>query len=225
MNCDTAFDLMTDPHGSRSGALAEHFAACPRCRRMQDALSPALDFLAESGSIADVENGDPPWSCGSREPFVTTESVQIALQAAAGLGRVTEVSSRRMATRTKTFAKYVAAFAAGLLLAIVAFAQRDRSVPPADTTCTRRAAARDDMSRTPAEIQMLARSCAVCHGTRTPASDDHTGLQKVLRSGSWDWLLPILDDRNRPVVETQWDAAGPLLADERAFGEGIRDFA
>ena len=50
MNCDTAFDLLTDPNGSRSSALAEHFETCARCRHMQQTLAPALDFLA------------PPWA-------------------------------------------------------------------------------------------------------------------------------------------------------------------
>ncbi len=45
MNCDTAFDLMTDAEGAGSLALANHLAGCPRCRQMQETLAPALEFL------------------------------------------------------------------------------------------------------------------------------------------------------------------------------------
>ena len=46
MNCDTAFDLMTDPETAGSSALARHLESCPRCRQMQQTLAPALDFLS-----------------------------------------------------------------------------------------------------------------------------------------------------------------------------------
>src|SRR5579872_6815601 len=34
MNCDTAFDLMTDAGAFRSTALMAHLESCPRCRQM-----------------------------------------------------------------------------------------------------------------------------------------------------------------------------------------------
>ena len=48
MNCDHAFECLTDPARRESQALASHLATCPRCRDMADALSPALDLFDES---------------------------------------------------------------------------------------------------------------------------------------------------------------------------------
>ena len=49
MNCDTAFDLMTDAGGCQSAALALHLRGCPRCRQMQETLAPALGFVVPTG--------------------------------------------------------------------------------------------------------------------------------------------------------------------------------
>ncbi len=56
MNCDTAFDLMTDAEGAASLALANHLAGCPRCRQMQETLAPALVFLSPQEPIQSVED-------------------------------------------------------------------------------------------------------------------------------------------------------------------------
>ncbi|MBI3864124.1 MAG: hypothetical protein HY290_19755, partial [Planctomycetia bacterium] len=114
MNCDTAFDLMTDAHGSRSGALAEHFDTCPRCRRMQETLAPALDFLSDETALdRSLHVHDAVQSSSDGNPFVTAEAVQIARQVASGLAvrnEMPRVRAARLAART---AKYAAAFAAG----------------------------------------------------------------------------------------------------------------
>lgn len=53
MNCDQAFDAMTDAFDAESAELQAHLAGCPRCREMRETLSPALDALfAESRSRA-----------------------------------------------------------------------------------------------------------------------------------------------------------------------------
>ncbi len=212
MNCDTAFDLMTEAHGSRSGALAQHFDSCPRCRRMQEALSPALDFLVEGSefeSTGDRAHSDV--SC-SREPFVTTEAIQVARQASVNLaarGEMPRVQLARLAGRS---AKYVAAFAAGLLLAMIVFTQRDRSLPPAEASCTRREAWKDDPSRTTDQIQAIVHSCAVCHQSTSPGRNDQSTTNPA-RNRSWDWLIPLLEQRHQQPADDVLDLpAGPIIA-------------
>jgi hypothetical protein len=213
MNCDTAFDLMTEPYGNRSGALAQHFDSCPRCRRMQETLSPALDFLIdgnEFGSTGDrtheTSKMDP-----AREPFVTTETVQFAHQASAHLAARGEMPRVQLARLTARAAKYAAAFAAGLLLAVVLFSQRDRSMPAAGAACTRREAWRDDASRTADQIQALVHSCAVCHSA-SPAGNDQSTINPA-GYRSWDWLIPLLEQQNQQPLDDAVDCpTGPMIA-------------
>jgi hypothetical protein len=47
MNCDDAFEAMTDLSGDRNAALESHLSRCRRCRQMQDTLSPALTGLRD----------------------------------------------------------------------------------------------------------------------------------------------------------------------------------
>lgn len=213
MNCDTAFDLMTDPHGSRSGALAEHFAACPRCRRMQETLAPALEFLADDSVLEGTGRRGHELSVSSsgREPFVTAEAVQVARQAAAGLALRAEMPRVRLARLAGRSARYAAAFAAGLLLAVVLFIQRDSSAVHGGT-CTRREASKDDPLRTPEQVRVLAQSCAVCHQTAPARSDDQSLNNPTRRTGSWDWLLPILENQPQPAFENPGFEPGQMMA-------------
>ncbi|MBI1310419.1 hypothetical protein GC176_03860 [bacterium] len=50
MNCDLAFDCLTDATRRDAPELAAHLATCPRCRDMADALEPALDLFGETMS-------------------------------------------------------------------------------------------------------------------------------------------------------------------------------
>jgi hypothetical protein len=214
MNCDTAFDLMTDAHGSRSGALAQHFDSCPRCRRMQEALSPALDFLSAEGPYDSNVSQSPAFAgaTASREPFVTTETVQLARQTADALAVRTEMPRARLARLTARSARYAAAFAAGLLFAVMLFNQHDRSTPPSGTSCTRREASTDDALRTPAQIQALVQSCAVCHQSVPAHNDDESMLLPNRVPRSWDWLLPILEEQRDSLARQASLETGQMIA-------------
>ncbi|MHC4876587.1 MAG: hypothetical protein ACYTGL_08815 [Planctomycetota bacterium] len=63
MNCDHAFECLTDPARRESQALAIHLESCPRCRDMADTLSPALDLFDES-------------TFASRETVVPLQSIE-----------------------------------------------------------------------------------------------------------------------------------------------------
>ncbi len=55
MNCDQAFDALTDNNLRNSDTLIQHLDSCPRCRDMADMLDPALnlfdDVLEASGEF------------------------------------------------------------------------------------------------------------------------------------------------------------------------------
>ena len=104
MNCDEAFDALTDPEQASNRALAWHLEFCPRCREMQNVLAPALGLLAE-GTLAAERDSTQKFRCptpnrvsdfleaGSaaaarpprgkaKAPFLTPEAVQVAEQIA-----------------------------------------------------------------------------------------------------------------------------------------------
>src|SRR5262245_61246657 len=156
MNCDTAFDLMTDAEGSRSLALARHFDECPRCRQMQATLSPALDFLVETRPADGARDHSVAHSAtaraGRRQPIVTAEALRIAQQTAIALRTRTESPRDRMQRLAGKTLQYSAVFAAGLLVALMLFEIR-RDAGPRDRECTRYAAAMRSPQRTSAEIE------------------------------------------------------------------------
>jgi len=213
MNCDTAFDLMTDVSGSRSAALTRHLETCPRCRQMQDTLAPALEFLSHApphelvASLAD----DTESESDGRQPFASVEALTIARQASYDLvesSGTPRVRIRRMASR---IVRYAAVFAAGLLLAIVATPQRDNGVIRKQE-CTRREAA-DTKHRSPEQIQNLIRSCAACHGTAPANPADQATSQNVDWFGPTDRLLPSADEIARVALAVSPVEHEALIAD------------
>jgi hypothetical protein len=212
MNCDTAFDLMTDAHGSRSGALAQHFETCTRCRQMQETLAPALDFLthdAPSPEFSTLSGDGPTSESGGRQPFVTVESLQIAQQAASRLAAQADLPRGRRQRLASRFTGYAAAFAAGLFLAFVLIPQRDAGKPIPTRQCTRQAAAGQDNSRSADTIQNLAQSCAVCHAASPAAAHDkqtssfRPELFRSEQANTWDWLAPFFRDEFGPADESR----------------------
>ena len=175
MNCDTAFDLMTNPEAARSSALARHLEQCPRCRQMQDTLAPALGLL--SGSVGN----EPSWESGDslredvseagRRPIVTGDALQIAEQAATGLAARFETRRERVQRHIASSLRYVAVFAAGLLLAFACFGPRD-AAPAFEDRCTRGEAGRTDLVRSAGEIRKLALSCTSCHNVERHSSSE-----------------------------------------------------
>lgn len=204
MNCDTAFDLLTDANGSRSSALAQHFETCPRCRQMQETLSPALEFLTHNEPSQEYAAGSRDGAtsqAGSRQPFVTVDSLRMAQQAAGRLAAQADLPCARRQRLAGQLTRYAAVFAAGLLLALVLVPDRESPTMPAG--CTRQAAASNSPGRSAATIQTLAQSCAVCHTVApAPAHDKKTSFRGE-RTNSWDWLAPFLRDEYGAVDESR----------------------
>lgn len=74
MNCELAFDCLTDPARRDSADLAEHLAHCPRCRDMAEALEPAIDLLSEVSApeSASADAVSFAGAGGSAEPEVNS---------------------------------------------------------------------------------------------------------------------------------------------------------
>lgn len=210
MNCDTAFDLMTDPHGSRSASLAEHFETCTRCRQMQETLAPALDFLMQDESPPS-HGATARDVCGSqeesRQPLITIDAVRIAQQAAGRLAAQADLPRVRRQRLAGHALRYAGVFAAGLLVALVLAPNRQvkQSIPAGD--CTRQEAASGSSGRSPDVIQVLARSCALCHAP-VPATraDNQTSLLRSNRAPTWEWLAPFFSDEYRPLDDSRFVA-------------------
>jgi len=181
MNCDTAFELITDSTGSRSEALAQHLDHCPRCRQMQETLAPALGFLAPAGwNAAAPEPDDEREAAATRQPFVTLEALAVARDVARALAARTEPRHGRLKSVTSRILPYAAICAGGILLGLVLVEQWERpssSGAPPEKACTRHEAARDDTSRSGAEIRRLAVSCAACHDASKPLDHRATLLE------------------------------------------------
>lgn len=78
MNCDQAFDCLTDSGRRHSAQLEEHLAHCGRCRQMQETLEPALDLFDELVP-------EPDLSARAATQTLAPESVRVAEQAASRL--------------------------------------------------------------------------------------------------------------------------------------------
>lgn len=125
MNCDRAFELLTDPLESGRPEMAQHLAVCPRCRQMQETLSPALSWLTSEAER------EPGWlhGSGSSGPLLTREAVQVAAELARTLPAVRR---DHLGSLRKTLGIALVA-AAGMLLGAIAVEQR-RAQPVASHT-------------------------------------------------------------------------------------------
>ncbi len=91
MNCDDAFDALTNPQPTAGRALAAHLDACPRCRQMRDTLSPALEWLSTDNDSLDGGN----WSHGTTgTPWLSVQALHIAEQASKQLPRRRSTGAR-----------------------------------------------------------------------------------------------------------------------------------
>ncbi len=121
MNCDQAFDQMTDLALSDRSELQQHLVRCARCRQMQEILSPAISAFSES----EESSGSPEPTSSNAEhvsrsyadsPWLSPDSVQIAEQNAKQLMYRVRSSKRRSHSRLAAL-RYAAAMFVGALIA------------------------------------------------------------------------------------------------------------
>lgn len=198
MNCNLAFDLMTDSEGRQSRALQAHLDNCPRCRQMQETLAPALEWMLKSSAV-EREGAPQALRHDEREPrgreFVSGEALRLALDSASSLESRTLSRRARIEHWALIGARYAAAVLFGGLLALT-LAPELRT--QGEQSCKRyeaAAARRDALSA--AEVQSLVVSCTSCHKQEVePPVGSRLGA--AVDSAS-DWLLA--GDRLAPWIE------------------------
>lgn len=174
MNCDIAFELMTEPQGGRSLALREHLERCPRCRQMQETLAPALEWLADATHDGTIEfqSGFPAGSTASPPALpmvVTAESVAIAQQSAERLSVRCAPSKGRIDRGIAVIVRSAALVAIGGFLALTLYPGGNSGDRPTEwpasernSPCRRHEVAAG-RAQSPTEIRALIASCAACH--------------------------------------------------------------
>jgi hypothetical protein len=184
MNCDMAFELMTEPQGSRSRALREHLDCCARCRQMQAALAPALEWLSDCAT--EPGEGQMPFAAPvaprpAVPEFAVAEAIAIAQESAARLSQCGTPARTRFRRCMGVALRSAALVAIGGFLAL-ALSPADRRgnhaagrpLPDQPLVCRRHEIAEPrSVARPRAEVLLLVASCAACHeGLQATDGDD-----------------------------------------------------
>lgn len=171
MNCDEAFEYMTDPVLGDSSELKWHLDLCPRCRQMREVLAPALDLLAPS--TVDNEDGDSTvylpseGSVGNfRDIFLSTESLAVAEQAAESLARQKQTEQPAPARRFRwgqlvAVCAMVAAVSIGAL--VMLSKPKDSNGFAGSNECLLMKHPRPVESMRQAGAETVIKQCQVCH--------------------------------------------------------------
>lgn len=162
MNCDLAFDSLTDAELVNSPELQAHLASCPRCRQMRQTLEPALELLT---SPQPVGNSYSESRATATQPYLSLEAVQVAETAARQLGARTPASYwRRLAL---SVAKCAALLVIGGAMSAALVIPRVHS--PAASTAGSSAAGgeclwkADPVPASTGDARSVILSCVACH--------------------------------------------------------------
>lgn len=168
MNCETAFEYLTDSVLNNSPELQQHLAECPRCREMEEVLSPALSWMTEATREDNAVRSPQPSA-----PFLTAETVAVADRLAAQLAQDQETRRALLpATLQRPFAgRSWSGWRAGGVVAILMLAgfggwflgaNWGPETPSTSAVClwTNREWAAASVDQTAKSITM---SCLTCH--------------------------------------------------------------
>ena len=162
MNCDQAFDALTDPERRHDRELERHFDDCPRCRQMRAVLEPALALFDEPlPATASLP------SLAVQGPLLSAETVCLAEHQAAVLRR--RAAGGRF-TRAGVIAALVgsaALFAMGALTALGLGTAAERTVdsrPPQPTAVAEQCLwSLQDREEESGSARAVVLSCVSCH--------------------------------------------------------------
>lgn len=118
MNCDQAFESLTDPRLRGSRQLQWHLDHCRRCREMQATLEPALRLLDAGHCDETVAAAEADWTADATAAFHQFDPLPDT-SPAADLVRTRPASrgSERRSTRLSRGLRYLAAGGLGAALA------------------------------------------------------------------------------------------------------------
>lgn len=186
MNCDEAFDHMTDTNLRHRPALKQHVERCPRCRQMQETLQPALALFSRDAEGDDVVSSYPnsihtssgnysntsfPDSVWSQE-FLSPEAVEAAEHAAMRLATGSSVRSPRFWQFSACALRYAAVLVVG---AVIGWGVWTPHGPAADlpsgaaspvagaAACTRNPEHSTKASQQRRDSKSVVLSCVACH--------------------------------------------------------------
>lgn len=161
MNCDLAFDLMTDASRDDSPALHTHLDGCPRCRQMYETLSPALGLFA----AAEEPAGQPDFDDAAT-------SVELAQRVAVRLDQ----SAARSLRATHLRLAWACLIAGGLGFLFAALWSPLQSATPDAVPAAGRCTwvHREQAADQPASA--IAVSCVTCHLSSVPPLQQTTFL-------------------------------------------------
>lgn len=194
MNCDHAFDLMTDPSQDDCAELHTHLDECPRCQQMYETLSPALGLFDSAGCQQRVRCQDDVVAYDD-----LASGVEIAERVAVRLSRTKpEAPVVARSRRPRLLWACVMAGCIGFLSAIGLSMLQPAAigVPTTSEPCTwtNRAAA-----PTAQRASTVVLSCVACHLTPEQQPQSTTSL--------WDdWAVPQVEWKLRSVepAESMW---------------------
>lgn len=171
MNCDEAFDALTEPQNAAGPALERHLRECPRCRQMRELFTPALALFAAADALP------PSDGQGSARPataplFLSPEAVAVAEAAAAALSHPrTAVAHSVPRRRAGAFWRAAAALALAVVcLAPLAVPSFPAANAPAASECVWRSSdarvssRRQESNRgTRSRSEQIVLTCVACH--------------------------------------------------------------
>lgn len=163
MNCDRAFDLMTSADRQDDPELLRHLEHCPRCREMQETLSPALEWLSVGPQPEWSDLGLAPSETG---PLLSAQAVRIAEDAARDLAARRALSLPAVYRRAISIAVVLMC---GIALGMAGLdGNRGSSERPADLAGGSLSAclwtSENGRSQLPnSSAQAVVASCVVCH--------------------------------------------------------------
>lgn len=165
MNCDEAFDLLTDLDLRHTPELRRHLDQCSRCRDMAETLSPILGLWDEAVGSASPSSALTAGSAGTR-------TSGIAAPVSVRREPMEEVMPQRRSSWSGA-RQWVAAFAAGLIVsmgfAVIDRPSRQSSAPLLPATACTWLERNADPALQEQSPQAVILSCVACH-VKTPTA-------------------------------------------------------
>ena len=215
MNCDEAFDALTDPTQAQSPELESHLAACARCRQMQQILEPAIG-LFDSATTHAIAPADER----SKQPVISAEAIQLAERTARELSERRTVQPAPRPESARRFPRTaIALLGAAAALGFAAFLGLSMS---SAQECLWQQHARGDAGNVTAARAV--QSCVACHmhdGARAARTMDELPAAPAGRICFWQ--VPRQPHSESPVRVTVVSCVACHVSEPAEMPSPIRD--
>lgn len=215
MNCDEAFDCLTDGSLRQRPQLQAHLAECPRCRQMRDVLEPALSlFSTQAASPLDdpqTEANDAPAAEHEQTAFLSPHAVHLAQQTAADLSPIPVGLPLSRRSRWVALSRYAAVFFIGAFAALLFTLNREsgsQATPAIHTSPAASGCVWEDSAELRGKVRapQVVKTCVACHleqnGRESVIPFDQFLQPQNMRSGIDD--ASTRTSRQSRLVTTAW---------------------